>query len=189
MFILGSVGIGMFSSVKMGYIILFSHIVGSVINGVIYRCKKNNFEHIHNGINPEKISFSDSINGSVSSILLIGGVVCFSFVLIDVIISSNGFLFILNFLSKIGLNQKLLTAIFSGFFEITKGCLLLSSCGVSTQISTAVCCFIISFGGISTILQSTAFTKEIISVKKFMLQKFTHAIFATFVSLILIVIL
>ena len=46
---------------------------------------------------------------------------------------------------------------------------------------------IISFGGISTLLQASVFTKGIISTKMFVLQKITHAVISCLVCLMLVV--
>jgi nucleoside recognition membrane protein YjiH len=37
LFIVGTVGIGMFHSAKLGIIILLSHFIGAILNGLIYR--------------------------------------------------------------------------------------------------------------------------------------------------------
>lgn len=228
MFILGSVAIGMFCDRKMGIIILASHIIGALLNGLLYRNygkhytnikinknvdyifktkeEKNNVNlsivkdknkplkkidttlnsiqtqndsHINNS--KQYIDFSSSVVSSINSILLIGGVICFTFVLLEVITSTHLFNLIISLLSKIGLNKNLLTAIFCGFGEITKGCLLLSQIPLSTYTSYCICTFIISFGGISTFLQAQAFLKNIVPSKIFLLQKTTHAILSCMV--------
>ena len=122
---------------------------------------------------------------SVFSLLLIGGVICFTFVVIEVITTSYTFEKIVSILENIGIKKDLSTAILSGLFEITGGCLMLSYCKLTFNIATIICTFIISFGGISTFLQSIAFTKGIVKEKTFLLQKITHAICASFVSAIL----
>lgn len=229
MFILGSVAIGMFASKTMGIIIYLSHILGSLLNGLIYRnygnkkCKKNiNINTITNCNNATycqyqennnlstntvksstttntnqntelkehskqtNIDFTNSINSSVSSVLLIGGVVCFAFVLTEVITSSFFYNCIVSTLSNFGLNSNLITAIFSGLLEITKGCIMLSSVPLNFYLTTILCTFIISFGGISTLLQAVAFTKNIVPTKIFILQKFTHALCSIIICVLIL---
>lgn len=191
MFILGSVAIGMFANKGMGVIIYISHILGSLINGLIYRNIKDKGTKPHlitTQISNNTIGFTESINSSISSILLIGGVICFTFVIIEVITSSPFFKGLISIIAYIGTPTEILTAIFSGIFEITKGCLMLSSIPLSSEISTHIATFIISFGGISTLLQAIAFTKDIIPTKLIVLQKITHALCATFVCFILLII-
>lgn len=205
MFILGTVAIGMFASPQMGYVILASHILGALLNGVIYR----GFKHKHNPQDNSKnnsliptqtqeitktksikdFDFSQSIMSSINSMLLIGGVVCFAFVLLEVVISSPIFVHFCNMLKSIGLNSSLFTAILCGLGEITKGCLLLSSTAISSNLATIIATFIISFGGISTFLQAYAFLKGIVPAKTFLLQKLTHALCASLVSCLLTIII
>lgn len=186
MFILGSVGIGMFSNAKIGYTILLCHILGAIINGMIYRGKLYDLQQNEINTHHKKTSFSESVTESISSILLIGGVICFSFVVIEIITTSFLFNSIVDGIAGIGINKNIIISFFSGLCEITKGCLLVSSCGLTYQTSTMLCCFIISFGGVSTILQSTAFTQNIISIKGFVFRKFTHAIISTILSCLFI---
>lgn len=235
MFILGSVAIGMFCDRKMGVIILASHILGAILNGLIYRNygkskgiksnkayknavndiyktqeDKNNTTHSF-GFNKYKqekseklsysltrtqnadydiknkscIDFSASVISSINSILLIGGVICFTFVILEVITSSHLFAYVISLFSKIGIDKNLLSSIFCGIGEITKGCLLLSQVSLPTFASYCICTFIISFGGISTFLQAQAFLKNIVPAKIFLLQKTTHAILSCMVCAIL----
>ena len=74
MFILGSVAIGMFANKKMGIVILISHILGALINGIFYRnIKLKETDNINKkDIKNNNINFSDSISSSISSVLLIG---------------------------------------------------------------------------------------------------------------------
>lgn len=212
MFILGSVAIGMFKSKKLGLIIYISHILGALINGLVYRnygnfilkkhknnTSKNktdltqkqmqipNSAQMHTLAQKNSINFVESINSSISSIMLIGGVICFTFVLIEVITSSAIFKGIINAISGIGINSNLLSALFSGIFEITKGCLMISSIPLSFNLVTMLCTFIISFGGISTLLQAIAFTKNIVPTKIFILQKISHALCATLVCALILI--
>lgn len=201
MFILGTVGIGMFANAKIGYIILLSHILGAITNGLFYRnikqannttltnqptqTKTNHTQSTQKTITTNSFNFSQSIMASVESLLLIGGVICFTFVLLEVLTSNALFVSFANLLNKCGLNANLLTAIICGLGEITKGCLMLSSTIVNSNIACLICTFLISFGGIATFLQAYAFLKSVVPAKIFLLQKLTHAICSTIICLIL----
>jgi len=178
MFILGSVAIGMFANNIMGIVMLVSHIMGALLNGLLYR--KLKYSEDKNSQSSElttsEIDLTKSVNSSISSILLIGGVICFTFVILEIITTSNLFINLISLLTFNLINKNLLIAIFSGLGEITKGCLLLSSTALKTKTATLFCTFIISFGGISTFLQAMSFLKSIVPAKMFFLQKLTHAI-------------
>lgn len=190
MFILGSVAIGMFGYKKLGVVIYISHIVGSLLNGLIYRNYKSgkikSLDYESKNISSPAM-FAENVNSAISSVLLVGGVICFTFVLIEVVTSSFLFKKFLSVFGIVGFSPKLTSAIFSGVFEITKGCLMLSEICLPISIIAPICTFIISFGGISTLLQASVFTKGIISTKMFVLQKITHAVLSCLVCLILVV--
>lgn len=187
MFIVGSVGVGMLLSVKIGYIMLISHIIGAILNGCLYRNYKITISKtLSSSYIDTNLNFSESIMSSINSILLIGGVICFTFVITAVFTESTLFYNIINWLNNIGLNGNLFKAIFSGIFEITNGCLVLSTLAINSKGLITITCFIISFGGISTMLQAFAFLKNIISVKLFVLMKFTHAILSSIICYLLL---
>ena len=76
----------------------------------------------------------------------------------------------------------------SGIVEITKGCLDIATC-LPLFWATLLATFIISFGGISTIIQTKAMTKNIkLPVKLYVLQKFTHAVISTIIAFLFCII-
>lgn len=178
MFIVGAVGVGMFHSSKIGYILFISHVLGAILNGILYR----NFtlkENELNQANPqeekkEKVELSDIVLNSTLSILSVGCIITIFFIVIEC------------FSPILSLLPQNVAFLFEGVIEITKGCIDLST--LSNQfVAVALCSFVISFGGISTILQSlTMLSKLKMPVKLFVLQKITHAFFSVLVTLILL---
>ncbi len=191
MFILGSVGIGMLTSRKLGIIILISHILGALINGLIYRNHKENSTEINKKIiEKNNLSIGDLMWNTVHSVLIIGGFIALFFVIIEIINNLNIFSPISNLFSKIfNCDANIFTAIFNGIFEITRGCLDISKLGLSELISGTLCTFIISFGGLATAMQALVFLKKFdMRFSFFIKQKITHAIFASVISFILLLI-
>ena len=191
MFILGSVGIGMLASRKLGIIILISHILGALINGLIYRNhKEKNTEINKKIIEKNNLSIGDLMWNTVHSVLIIGGFIALFFVIIEIINNLNVFSPISNLFSKIfNCDANIFTAIFNGIFEITRGCLDISKLGLSELISGTLCTFIISFGGLATTMQALVFLKKFdMRFSFFIKQKITHAIFASVISFILLLI-
>jgi len=75
----------------------------------------------------------------------------------------------------------------SGLIEMTRGCYDMSIICQNVNLSIILCVFIISFGGISTHLQSLAFLKSCnIKYSFFFLQKLTQAIISAIFACILI---
>lgn len=191
MFILGSVGIGMLTSRKLGIIILISHILGALINGLIYRNhKEKNTEINKKIIEKNNLSIGDLMWNTVHSVLIIGGFIALFFVIIEIINNLNIFSPISNLFSKIfNCDANIFTAIFNGIFEITRGCLDISKLGLSELISGTLCTFIISFGGLATAMQALVFLKKFdMRFSFFIKQKITHAIFASVIYFILLLI-
>ena len=179
MFIIGAVGIGMLKNVTFGYIIMISHIIGALLNGLLYSKinVKEDKTPLQNKAAKNSADLSSIVLDSALSIISVGTIIAIFFV----IITSLSPIF--------NLLPSPLASILEGLIEITKGCIDISS-SINSIWSVAACTFVISFGGISTILQSiTMLNKLNMPIKLFVLQKITHAILATIVSVILIVVL
>ena len=193
MFVIGTVGVGMLISAVAGYIMLASHILGALLNGLLYR--KYNPKEIKLPlrsikINPdEKDILTRSMENSIGSILLVGGFIAIFFVITEILFSLQIFYPITALFSLFGVDPSITNGLIFGFFEITKGCLTIASTTFSVGIKTIICCFIISFGCLSTTFQAFAFLNKFkISKRFFFLQKTTHAILAMLIASILVII-
>ncbi len=177
MFIIGAVGIGMFQSARIGYILFLSHALSALLNGLLYRNIK--FKNLKEDERVEKVNESEFnigeiVSSSASAIISVGGIIVIFFIIIE---SLFGFLSIL---------PESLSCFLQGVIEITKGCLSLSTLS-NIKFATILSSFVISFGGISTLLQSiTMLNKVKMPVKLFALQKFTHAVLSTILTTILV---
>lgn len=189
MFILGSVGIGMFANKKLGIIILISHILGALINGLVYRNhKEKNLEKNKKIIIKNNLSLGELMWNTVNSVLIIGGFIALFFVIIEILNNLHIFSQISNLFSSIfNCNSNIFNAIFNGIFEITRGCLDISKLGLNEFFSGLLCTFIISFGGLATAMQAFVFLKKFdMRFSFFIKQKITHAIFASIISIIIL---
>ncbi len=173
MFIIGAVGVGMLKSSLFGYIIFLAHVIGALINGFLYKNIKVNEETAQSNNqtkNKKDFNIGEIVTDSALSILSVGTIIAIFFVIIHSLSP------IFNFL------PSSLIGVFEGFIEITKGCIDITSI-LPIKLATLACTFIISFGGLSTILQSlTMLNKLKMPVKLFVLQKFTHAVCSTMVA-------
>ena len=192
MFILGSVGISMIGSKSAGYIMLISHIVGALINGIIYRNLSvtdsiSKHKAIINKDNTENM-LSTSVLDSVTSIMLVGGIIVVAFILIEVLQNINLFYPITKLLSLFNVSPNTSLSIINGIFEITKGTISVAQLSISQDLKIIICSTLIAFGGICTIMQSMAFVKSFCSFRFMLLQKTTHAFFTCVVTIILVII-
>ncbi|MCK9574876.1 MAG: hypothetical protein M0R51_02735 [Clostridia bacterium] len=197
LFIIGTVGIGMFLSRTAGIIILCSHFLGAIINGLIYRNYKykkaladSKFEPVQKNLNT---ILSESIYNSIISILIVGGYVAIFYMLIDMLNNSNLLLpfknisaYLLNIFKK---SPAFSEGLVNGIIEITRGCYDLSSLkAVSLSLCTITATFIISWGGLSIHMQALTFLcKCKINIGFYFLQKLTHAICSTIICILILI--
>lgn len=175
MFIIGAVGVGMLKNATYGYIIFISHILGALINGVLYRnLKIKDDKAVNKKIqNTQEFNLSNTVIDSSLSIISVGAIIAIFFV----VITSLSPIF--------NLLPSNIACIFKGLVEITKGCIDISG-SMNGALAIISCTFIISFGGLSTIFQSIAMLNKLEQpISLFILQKFTHAIIATIISIII----
>ncbi len=189
LFILGTVAIGMFAHKGMGYIILVSHFVGAILNGIFFRNYK--LKSVTNNIQTSNVVSKNMLEecmlNSIKSILIVGGYVSIFFMLITMFNHFNIFLPFLLLLKSIFplIDTGVVNAIFSGIIELTRGCLDLSLTSLTIKQSAPILSAIISFGGLSINLQSLTFLRKMnITLRFFFLQKTTHAIFSVLLCLI-----
>lgn len=197
LFIVGSVGVGMFVDHTCGIIMLISHLLGALLNGILYRnyhyTKSEQTNKQFSSAKTEDI-LSSTMYDSIISILLVGGYIAIFFILIDVLFNI-GLLTALStilaqILSFLGLSADLATGITSGLFEITRGCFDLSKTGIDLKTIAPIACAIISWGGLCIHLQALTFLSKCgISKPIFFLQKFTQCTLSGFICWLLSTIL
>jgi len=195
MFIIGTVGVGLLISKQAGYILFFSHIIGSVLNGVFYRfilpasnIKNTKELPINNALNN---ILNDSMESSIKSLLLIGGYIAVFFTIIELLNFYSVFDFFAYLLSPITnlfrLNSQILKVVLEGLLEVTKGCFGIKNLMLSYSGNILACTGLISFGGICVCIQAMSFLSSIkIKASFYLLQKTTHAIFSMLVCYFLI---
>ena len=205
LFIIGTIGIGLFKDTKTGILLLLTHILACISVGILFRWwksgknKRSSFFIEDSNKLPSKISLlnlgevlANSIMNSISTIFLIGGFVVLFSVVIS-ILNSSGFLeLIANFLSPIlnifGLSSKYINGIVTGLIELTNGVCsiaLIASKNISTNI--IICAFLLGFGGISVALQVLNITsKNGISIKPYLIGKLLQGIFAAFYTYLIL---
>lgn len=172
MFIIGAVGIGMFKSATIGYILFISHVLGAMLNGLIYRnvTASDTDNDKEEQISSAGTDISSIVQSCVQSILAVGGIITIFFIIIEVFSPLFSFL------------PLPLSAFLEGVIEITKGSLSLSTL-TSPKLAVLLCSFVIGFGGISTILQSITMLNRVkIPLKLYILQKLTHGLLSMLVS-------
>ncbi len=179
MFIIGAVGISMLGNQTFGLIIFISHILGALINGLLYRkikVKDDNYNTVKES-SQKQFDISSIVLDSAISMIIVGTIIAIFFV----VITSLSPIF--------NLFPPSIASILEGMVEITKGCLDISTSFVG-KWAILPATFVISFGGISTILQSlTMLSRLKMPVKLFCLQKLTHAVISCLIATLIVIII
>lgn len=199
LFIIGTVGIGMFYSFSIGIILFITHLLSCLSVGFLFRfwgkSKENRFRNIEAEVAPSLLSFSNlgeilskSIISSINTVLMIGGFVVLFSIIISMLQSSHLFVLFSNFLTLLHIPYALSMSILTGFVEVTNGisfiCNLASS---SIYFKIVVCSFVLGFGGFSVLLQVLSITsKAKISIKPYFIGKLLQAFFAAFYTYLII---
>ncbi len=203
LFIVGTVGISMFGSKEIGFLLLITHLLACFTVGFIFRFWKKNYKLGNNhdiiSFESKNISFSnlgevlsDSIFKATSTIMMIGGFVVLFSVIISIFKASkllNTFTLIFSPLFKIlHLPSSFVAPLLMGILEITNGIAAISSIhikAISTNIILSA--FLLGIGGISVFLQVlSVVSKTDLSIKPYFFGKILQGFFAAFYTYIFI---
>ncbi len=161
--------------------------------------QRNNTDSKKDNSNSVNVSFKNlgevlgnSINNSISTILLIGGFVVIFSVVISILNQTHA----LDLLSKLfepilsllGFDLSFAKPLLSGILELTNGVNLVSSIHIKAISQNIIlCAFLLGFGGFSVLLQVFSIvSKTDLSMKKYFIGKLMQGIFAglyTFLTL------
>ena len=198
-FILGTVGISLLKNQKIGKILLISHILSSLIVGLIFRYWKKNQVNLtfrnYYSENTELVKISnlgeiigDAIKKSIFTVLSIGGFVVLFSVIISILINSNIIILLSKLLEILGISYQFSLGLFTGLIELTNG-LQQTSLFFHTMPTQCIllCSFLLGFGGISVLLQVfSILSKSKISIKSYFYGKLLHGIISVALTYLLL---
>lgn len=166
-FILGACGAGVFHSSRIGFILLFSHIISAVIIGIMFRfCspKASSASLIKAIKEPFPIAFVDAVKSSFRSILDICGFVIF-FAVITELLPFEG----------------LCGAIIEGFIEFTSG--VFSLADLEQKLALPLCSFFLGWGGMCVHCQAISFMLPLkLKTGKYFIGKLLHGIISALIT-------
>lgn len=201
LFIIGTVGVSLFSSSKIGLQLFLVHLVSCLLVGFLFRWWKYRSNYSlgkrSSATTANYVSFNNlgsvlsaSIQSAIHSVVIIGGFVVLFSVIVSMLSSSkilNVFCTFLNpFLHVLKIPTSYSSSIITGIIEVTNGVKLAAI--NASPFSIIICSFLLGFGGISVLLQVLSITSEAkISIKPYILGKFLQACFsAIFMYLLLL---
>ena len=161
-FVIGSVGANMLGSVKIGALILLSHFLGAFITGLLYTLKRpKKYKPVATDtrkLDPNLLK--TTTNSTIISILTVAVYISIFYMFIDMLfftnvlnIASKGIAWVLNLIK---ISPAYASGISSGLIEMTRGCKEIIAVG-NPLLSLVFCSGLISFGGLSIIIQSLTF--------------------------------
>ncbi|MCL2586867.1 MAG: hypothetical protein FWE31_01355 [Firmicutes bacterium] len=178
-FIIATVGISLFSSLKLGIIVFASIILAALLNGFIFRRilqepgnqqRLTSFSHNEDDGESFSQSFSNSLHSAVQSILLVGGLIVIFFIVGSQVDS----LFNL---------PSILDILVSSTLEMTAGVFKLQQFSVSGLSQIVAVTAILCFSGICIGLQGLLFFKRFgMTLRFYLLYKLTHTAFAVAIA-------
>ncbi|MCK9443535.1 MAG: sporulation integral membrane protein YlbJ [Tissierellaceae bacterium] len=206
-FMLGAVAIGMLKDSNLGPLIILPHYISIIILGLVFRFYKYDavsnkkyfnakmyYKNINISINQwlktrKSISslITISIKESMDTILLIGGIVIFYSVVVEILFNMGIINQSLVFLSKLfSAENELLKGIVVGIFEMTLGCKVIAYSNINILNKIIVINFIIGWGGLSVHSQAMNFLKRTdLNLKLFTLSKMLHGLLSSIISYVL----
>ncbi len=197
LFIIATVGIGMYASSTIGILLFITHILACITVGFLFRFWKykhsdNNNPHYFSSNNIKtsnlSVSFSNlgeiigkSITNSISTVLNIGGFVVIFSVVISIIKTSHFIAFFEPIFNFLHIPFKLSENFILGIVEITNGIFSISTIPEKKiSINIILTAFLLGCGGISILLQVWSITsKTDLSIKPYIIGKILHGLFAS----------
>ena len=175
-FIIATVGAKLLQNTTATIIIVVSHFLSVILNGLIYRRKDKaiNLSEVDAHFNPE--DFGNTITNSALSIISVGGLIALFYMLADMIKN----------ILPASLSDNVAVSFVIGLLEMTNG--ILGVCKL-TDVATAtvLCSTLLAFGGICVFLQCYAFLgKKKIKAFEVFKMKLTQSAFATILSFVLV---
>jgi len=204
LFIIGTVGIGLFRNSTIGILLFITHILACLTVGFIFRWWKTSKKRFGTkGDRPllfqKSISVSNlgevlasSIMNAINTVFLIGGFIVLFSVIISILENSKILDICSNFLSPIlsvfGVPASYSNGILTGILELTNGiCIISNIANKSISTNIIICAFLLGFGGISISLQILSITsKSKISIKPYLIGKLLQGILAAVYTYILL---
>lgn len=160
-FLISVVSAGFFRDMRTAYPLLFG-IYGAALPGLIPLSRIRMQKATVASESAPAVDLPEAIGDGVRAILHIGGCIVFASVLVALIDSTGLF-------RLFGAGASAARAIATGLFEMTSGTSLIAALPFSLSLRLAICACLLSFGGISVLLQSASALP--LSVPKYLLVR------------------
>ncbi|HOQ01147.1 MAG TPA: sporulation integral membrane protein YlbJ [Acetivibrio clariflavus] len=201
LFIIGAVAVGMFNNPKIGFVLLFCHILACITVGIFFRFYGSRKTRVKNSdssntlkkfkkelANTESVNIGeilgDSIRSSINTILAIGGFIILFSVIINLLLETGIINTAAAFFSLLfpieSISREIISSILSGFFEITTGINMISKLEeISFTQQLSAISLVLGWAGLSVHFQVySIISKTDISIKPYLFGKLMHGFFS-----------
>lgn len=185
-FVISSIGIGMFGNIKIGILLLISHVIAAILVGIIYRFKYNICKgEYSNKKEKESIEYNLSFDVITKAITKTVYTMCIIFGFIVI------FIYINNYLLKIitfafGYN-KYIDAFMLCVMELTSGINKLTALDIDLKLLITLISFFLGFSSLSINFQIySCVHKNNFKLKNILKGKILHGILSAIITYILV---
>ena len=177
-FVIGTVGVGMFASIEVGVIMYLIHILSALLNGLLYRRKY--LPSTPTLLTKDEDILAIATSSTLKSTLLVGVLVTIFYLIADVLVSIG----VIGAISSIlPIPDQISYSILTGVVEMTRGCLAISEVG--SPLSIPIASALISLGGGCILSQSMTMLKDSgVSSIKIMIRKVSQALITFCISVV-----
>ncbi|MDR1558509.1 MAG: hypothetical protein LBS84_02200 [Clostridiales bacterium] len=179
LFILGTVGVGMFGDKRIGYFLMLAHYASALVTGLLFRSYTRREKQPRRVTEPSRVKpaykplgaiLSQSVMNAMESIALIGGFIIFFGVLCKGVV-------MIPFLSREA------ASVLSGLLEMTNGLFLTRATDMPLKARVLAAAGLISFGGLSIHAQTVSMIEKTdIKPSVYLLSKIVHGLIALAMS-------
>ncbi len=196
LFVIGVLGVKLFQNRYIGYILLISCYMSSIVMSFIIppKTKLNTPKLSHYTQSKDNnlgYTLKNSITSAISSSLNIGGFIIVFSVLISIIKNNTLIDIVLKYISNfVNINSASLKAYILMPIELANGCAIVNSMNMLNSTKLCLISFILEFSTFSIIAQVFSFTGKLsFSSKKYIITKFVQGVVCSLITYILITIL
>ncbi len=178
-FILGTIGIGMYGSSKIGFLLYFVHIISSITIGIIFgRLYKNMYRDSASSVYMDFSTFGEIVSNSIRKAFYTLSTVCGFVILFSLVISMVQASGVLNFINNIWIQDFIL-----GLIEITSGINLISGIeSTNLLVKLLFTSFLLGTGGISVLLQVwSVIADSDLSIKPYFIAKILNGVLSSII--------
>ena len=177
-FVVSAVGFGILGNNTAGLILLGAQVSSALIIALgssLFEKNRPAYRPMKPSSTPVSLSFVKAVTDSASAMMAL----CAFVVVFAVILRMmDGFGVFSTLASILHLKPELVTAVVSGFLEVTSGCKAAAACGGMASI--LLCCLFTAFSGLSVLFQVRSILQNVgIRFGPYLLSKFLHCALST----------